>query len=1138
MSDVFWDKGRSEMGNKKVTNTAKFLYRLCIVGLFAIVWFSLYNNYTFETYRIRGGLVSVLIFYVIYSWLCNVYSAYRVASSSIGDIIFKQFVSFSVADFVLYMECCLIYNQYVNIIPGVITVFLQLISTVLITFFTKRHFMKSVEPKKTLVIYGKNIPKENALQFEKRLLLKYSHLFRIVSTESAEIDANVLDQYMKVTDSVILYQVEDNERGRFVAACMRSHKNFYYTPEIDDILATGSSVRHLLDTPLMKYDYQYEDRLFLFEKRVMDIVLSLLFIIILSPVMLITAVCIKFEDGGPVFFRQKRHTKNMKEFEILKFRSMKTDAERYGAIPATQDDPRITKVGRIIRKVRIDELPQFFNILKGDMSFVGPRPERIEHTEMYCRDLPEFTYRLRVKGGLTGYAQIFGKYNTSAHDKLLLDLMYIEDQSILNDIKLILLTIRTVFEMESTEGFDEVDSERMNKIMAEQGDMHDEIMESAKIEAIGKEDEAEVEKVVENIAEEKNRRDKESEMRDPSSGDYWLDGQEDLTDEENGESGSSLKEDKKNDRKKDKKAGKNKKKKSKKKKDTAHQEEEASGSADVTPSADGISQPEREMKEQMEDQETPSENQTIQTENGEAKDKDDTSKPEAGKEKKEETSEQSKAGEEKENEDKNEYSGPEVDIADILREIEAIQSEAYMTGRTAGRFKTGLDRKRLDGDSDDTAQKPIVRFDKEEKEFKNVEAEEKARREEIRRNAIKGENLTGVASFIKKNLTEEANGAKIAARKKQDERIALEAAEKEEREKERAELEDEFDEIAMGAGALNKAVGKARTAVENSEKARAEEELRRTKGNDTAEGQPSSPADGSGQKHKKDAAGTSESGRVGMPDKREFMEQPGVVQKMNLSELADLIRVQEARATDDAPEFTIPERPEKPKDVFPVNDQTPEHPEEPKDALSGNDQTPEHPEEPEETLSDSGQIPEISEEARRMLREFYENTDIKFEEEDEETGPRPVFMEFDEEDEESAGPRPIMMEPEETETQDAAKNDEDAPADRKEPKHLIDIEPDEETPESMPQESPETAENAGSQEEAETQEREADAEDGGNPDNGISAGPDGKSLENSRTEERLAQKEKFDQLQQTTSNLKFMLKNAPGENEDRKTKKQ
>jgi len=131
-----------------------------------------------------------------------------------------------------------------------------------------------------------------------------------------------------------------------------------------------------------------------------------------------------------------------------------------------------------------------------------------------------------------------------------------------------------------------------------------------------------------------------------------------------------------------------------------------------------------------------------------------------------------------------------------------------------------------------------------------------------------------------------------------------------------------------------------------------------------------------------------------------------------------------------------------------------------------------------------------------------------------------------------------MMEPEETETQDAAKNDEDAPADRKEPKHLIDIEPDEETPESMPQESPETAENAGPQEEAETQEREADAEDGGNPENGISAGPDGKSLENSRTEERLAQKEKFDQLQQTTSNLKFMLKNAPGENEDRKTKKQ
>ena len=175
------------------------------------------------------------------------------------------------------------------------------------------------------------------------------------------------------------------------------------------------------------------------------------------PLMLLVALAIKLEDGGPVFYRQRRVTRNGKAFDILKFRSMIVDAEKNGydlSMRANGKDPRITKVGNVIRGCRVDELPQILNILRGDMSIVGPRPERVENVEAYSREFPEWHYRERVKAGLTGYAQIFGKYNTTPEDKLRLDLIYIENYSLLLDIKLIFMTGRVLFSKESTEGFE------------------------------------------------------------------------------------------------------------------------------------------------------------------------------------------------------------------------------------------------------------------------------------------------------------------------------------------------------------------------------------------------------------------------------------------------------------------------------------------------------------------------------------------------------------------------------------------------------------------------------------------------------------------------------------------------------------
>lgn len=284
-------------------------------------------------------------------------------------------------------------------------------------------------------------------------------MFQIIYVEYDRIEDEKLEALLKECEVVILYEVSEEKRGQFMKRCTELKKNLYFTPRVEDIICQGASTKSLLDTPLLKYEYKSG----YFGKKFFDVSISLALLILVSPILLITMAAIKIEDGGPVFFKQKRCTKDGKVFEILKFRSMIVDAEKAGVTPCTGNDPRITKVGKIIRVTRIDELPQLMNVLNGDMSFVGPRPERVEHVEEYSKEFPEFAYRMRVNGGLTGYAQIYGKYNTSAYDKLRWDLMYIENQSLLLDLKILLLTFKTIFTPEATEGFSEEKSAAMQR---------------------------------------------------------------------------------------------------------------------------------------------------------------------------------------------------------------------------------------------------------------------------------------------------------------------------------------------------------------------------------------------------------------------------------------------------------------------------------------------------------------------------------------------------------------------------------------------------------------------------------------------------------------------------------------------------
>lgn len=440
------------MMRKKITTVAKYIISLWNIGLFAAAWFLYYNSRTFDAHWELGGLGICGAFVIIYSWFCSTYHVYRLASTNVSELIFSQIVAFGVADLILYLASCFSVHNFVNVMPGVVAVALQIAGTSILTIFFKRYLSAHLVPKNTIIIYGNDVEIEEVKLFSKKLHERYPFIFKIEKfseeTEDVATFCNLVGEY----DIVILYEISHGLRGILMKICTELKKTFYFTPRIEDILCQGSEEKNLTNTPLLKYKSNYYGRDGYFGKRVCDIVLSIFLLFLFSPIMLITALCIKVEDKGPVFYKQKRCTKDGRVFNIIKFRSMIVDAEKEGVTLSVKNDERITKVGRIIRACRIDELPQFINVLKNDMSFVGPRPERPEIIAEYMESLPEFQYRCRVKGGMTGYAQVCGKYNSTPYDKLRYDLMYIENQSLYLDAKIIILTFRTIFQKGSTEG--------------------------------------------------------------------------------------------------------------------------------------------------------------------------------------------------------------------------------------------------------------------------------------------------------------------------------------------------------------------------------------------------------------------------------------------------------------------------------------------------------------------------------------------------------------------------------------------------------------------------------------------------------------------------------------------------------------
>lgn len=448
------------------------LIAMCLaleVGIFAYHWLFHFQHSVVEELRnfwFKGHLLEIAIYAVILFALSGMYGGMRLGYLKNAELIFSQVFATLVANLIIYAELSVMAFQL--FVPQVfLMMMMEQIAVVIVYINIANKVYRSIfPPRKLLLIHGDRSTESICAKFESRK-------DKYVITKSVHVKAG-RDKLCKIImeayesgecNAVVLGDISTEERNPLIKFCYGRSIRVYLLPKITDVILAGAEELHVFDSPMLltrEYSLTMEQR---FIKRTIDIVCSLLLLIATSPFMLITAIAIKLYDGGPILYKQVRCTIHQRQFYIMKFRSMRTDAERDGvARLAQKNDNRITPIGKIIRKCRIDELPQLINILKGDMSFIGPRPERPEIIAQYLEIMPEFAFRMKVKAGLAGFAQVYGKYNTTPYDKLKLDLTYIENYTVWLDVKLMMLTLKIIFWPDSTEG---VENEQITALREE-----------------------------------------------------------------------------------------------------------------------------------------------------------------------------------------------------------------------------------------------------------------------------------------------------------------------------------------------------------------------------------------------------------------------------------------------------------------------------------------------------------------------------------------------------------------------------------------------------------------------------------------------------------------------------------------------
>lgn len=416
--------------------------------LFSYVWWVFYSERIVVPFYRKGNYLVIALYMVILYVFSRTYGGYRIGYYRISEIVYSQVLALGFTNVITYFQISLIGRQFLWLVPMLVMTVMQMALSVLWACGANFVYYHMFPPLKMLLVYGSRSAESLAFKMSKR-----PDKYHICEAVGTNVGYKELTDKIAGFEAVVLCDVKSVLRNKLMKFCYDKSIRTYVTPKLSDIIIRGANTIHLFDTPLLlcrNNGLSVEQRV---SKRTLDVVLSSLVLVVASPFMLLAAAAIKLYDRGPVLFKQDRLTQNGRVFQIYKFRSMVRNAERDGvARLMSRHDKRVTPVGRVLRAVHIDELPQLFNVLKGDMSLVGPRPERPELAKKYKNHMPEFEYRLKVKAGVTGYAQILGKYNTTPYDKLKLDLFYIQGYSFLLDLKLILMTIKIFFIPESSEG--------------------------------------------------------------------------------------------------------------------------------------------------------------------------------------------------------------------------------------------------------------------------------------------------------------------------------------------------------------------------------------------------------------------------------------------------------------------------------------------------------------------------------------------------------------------------------------------------------------------------------------------------------------------------------------------------------------
>lgn len=441
----------------------KVLDIICMTIPFICCWYGYYVNQMENSFYKRGNLLMIALFMLVYFLFARVYNAFLVSINRISEMVYSQVLAALITDGISYIVIVLLVRGFPNLIPGILAIAGQIVISFIWCFLAQHWYFRAFPPQKTMIVYDVREGMEKLInQYD---LQKKFQVEEVLQVEECLDNLHKLDKI----ETVFLSGIHSHDRNIILKYCIEHHIKVYVIPRVGDVLMSGAKQVHMFHLPMFRigrYDPQPE---YIFFKRLFDLAIAGAATIVLSPIMIITAIAIKAYDKGPVFYSQVRLTKDGKEFGVLKFRSMKVNAEKDGVarLSSGDNDPRITPVGRFIRKCRIDELPQLLNIIKGDMTIVGPRPERPSIAAEYEETMPEFRLRLQVKAGLTGYAQVYGKYNTTPYDKLLMDLMYISNANLLDDLMIMFATVKILFMAESTEGVAEGQTTAMEETVKE-----------------------------------------------------------------------------------------------------------------------------------------------------------------------------------------------------------------------------------------------------------------------------------------------------------------------------------------------------------------------------------------------------------------------------------------------------------------------------------------------------------------------------------------------------------------------------------------------------------------------------------------------------------------------------------------------